>query len=61
MILAWLKKMISLAYEVTRKDEELGGLHCLQAQETLSFAASWDTLWSVSHGGYYGSMQMVIP
>ena len=50
MILAWLKKMISLAYKVARKDEELGRLHLLQAHETRVFSASWDALQNISIG-----------
>ena len=50
MTLAWLKKTISLAYEVTKKDEVLGCLHSLWAHKTRAFTASWDALWSVSVG-----------
>ena len=49
-ISAWLKKAISLAYEVAGKDEELGCLHLLWAHDTRAFTASWDALQSVSVG-----------
>ena len=39
--------MISLAYEVAGKDEELGHLHLPLSHETRVFAASWDALQNV--------------
>ena len=50
MILAWLKKAISLALDIARKEEELGRLHSPLAHGTGAFAVSWDALWSVSVG-----------
>ena len=44
-ISTWLKKVISLAYKVAGKDDELARLHSLWAHETRAFAASWDALW----------------
>ena len=49
MISAWLKKTISLAYNVAGKDEELSHLH--SAHETRAFSASWDAFWSISVEG----------
>ena len=56
-ILVWMKKTISLAYEVAGKDEELTCLHSIRAQESHAFSASWDALRSMSVEGIMAACQ----
>ena len=47
-ISAWIRKTISLAYQIAGKDEELARLHSLRAHETRALSSSWDALRNTS-------------
>ena len=47
-ISAWIKKTISMAYQIAGKDEELARLHSLRAHETRALSSSWDALRNTS-------------
>ena len=47
-ISAWIRKTISLAYQVAGKDAELARLHSLRAHETRALSSSWDALRNTS-------------
>ena len=53
--------MISLAYEVARKDEELGHLHSLWVHESCALSASWDALQNVSVGDIMAACRWLGP
>ena len=49
-ISAWIRKTISLAYQIAGKDEALARLHSVRAHETRALSASWDALRNTSVG-----------